>query len=117
MPPFEAFCDAEAYYCTLGHEQVHHSGHPGRLNRDFGGKRFGSEAYAVEDLVAELGSAFLCADLELAVEPREDHAAYLASWLRVLKNDNRAVFTAAAHAERAAAFLREPAPDSARGSA
>jgi antirestriction protein ArdC len=55
--------------------------------------------------VAELGSAFLSADLGLTPEPRDDHAAYIASWLKVLKDDKRAIFTAAAHAERAAAFL------------
>ncbi len=52
MPPFEAFRDAEAYYCTLGHEVVHHSGHSSRLSRDFGGKRFASEGYAIEELGA-----------------------------------------------------------------
>ena len=61
--------------------------------------------YAAEELVAELGSAFLCADLGVTPEPREDHAAYLATWLEVLKNDKRAIFTAAAHAQRAADFL------------
>ena len=64
--------------------------HPSRLNRDFGRKRWGDEGYAMEELVAELGSAFLCADLDLTPEPREDHAAYIASWLKVLKNDKRA---------------------------
>ena len=107
MPAFESFRDAESYYSTLAHEQVHHSGHSTRLNRDFGGQRFGSESYAVEELVAELGAAFLCSDLDLASEPREDHAAYLASWLRAIQNDPRAIFTAAAHAERAVAFLME----------
>jgi antirestriction protein ArdC len=68
-------------------------------------KRFGSEAYAVEELVAELGAAFLCADLDLALEPREDHASYIANWLQVLTNDNRAIFTAASHAQRAADYL------------
>jgi len=105
MPPFECFRDAEAYYATLAHEATHWTKHEKRLNRNFGGKRFGDEGYAVEELVAELGSAFLCADLQLAPEPREDHAAYIANWLTVLRNDKRTIFTAAAHAERAAAFL------------
>ncbi len=105
MPPFESFRDAESYYQTLGHECVHWTRHQSRLNRDFGRKRFGDEGYAVEELVAELGSAFLCADLNLTPEPREDHASYIASWLRVLKNDKRAVFTAASHAQRAADYL------------
>jgi antirestriction protein ArdC len=105
MPPIETFRDAEAYYATLAHEATHATRHEKRLNRDFGRKRFGDEGYAVEELVAELGSAFVCADLQLTPEPREDHAAYIANWVEVLKNDKRAIFTAAAHAERAAAFL------------
>jgi antirestriction protein ArdC len=105
MPPFEAFCDAESYYATLAHEVTHWSGHEARLARDLTGNRFGSEAYAVEELVAELGAAFLCADLDLSSEPREDHASYLANWLAVLKSDSRAIFTAASHAQRAADFL------------
>ena len=82
------------------------------MNRDFGRKRFGDEGYAMEELVAELGSAFLCADLGLAPAIRDDHAPYIASWLKVLKNDKRAVFTAAAHAQRAADFLHglQPKP-------
>ena len=105
MPPFETFRDAESYYQTLGHECVHWTRHSSRLERDFGRKRWGDEGYAAEELVAELGSAFLCADLDLTPEPREDHTAYIASWLKVLKNDKRAIFTAAAHAQRAADYL------------
>jgi antirestriction protein ArdC len=105
MPPFESFQDADSYYATLAHECTHWSGSKTRLDRDFGGHRFGSEGYAVEELVAELGAAFLCADLELALEPREDHASYIATWLKVLAADHRAVFTAAAHAQRAAEFI------------
>jgi antirestriction protein ArdC len=109
MPAFESFQDAESYYATLAHELTHWTGSKNRLDRDFGENRFGSEGYAVEELVAELGAAFLCADLELALEPREDHAAYIASWLKVLAADNRAVFTAAAHAQRAAEFIHRTA--------
>ena len=105
MPPIEAFRDAEAYYATLAHEMTHWTRHPTRLDRDFGRKRYGDEGYAMEELVAELGSAFLCADLELTPEVRRDHAAYIASWLKVLKNDKRAIFSAASHAQRAADFL------------
>src|SRR6202167_4665071 len=105
MPPFETFRDADSYYSTLAHELTHATGAKSRLDRDFGGHRFGSNAYAQEELVAELGAAFLCADLELALEPREDHAAYIANWLEVLKGDNRAIFTAAAHAQRAADYI------------
>lgn len=105
MPPFEAFRDAQSYYATLAHESTHWTRHKSRLDRDLGRKRFGDEGYAREELVAELGAAFLCADLGLRLEDREDHAAYIASWLKVLKDDKRAIFTAAAHAQRAANYL------------
>jgi len=105
VPPIEAFRDAERYYATLAHELTHWTRHPDRLDRDFGRKRFGDEGYAREELVAELGSAFLAADLDIEPEPREDHASYLAYWLQVLRNDNRAIFAAAAHAQRAANYL------------
>jgi len=107
MPPFVSFRDADSYYATLAHECTHWTGSPSRLNRDFGGHRFGSEGYAVEELVAELGAAFLCADLEVSLEPREDHASYIATWLDVLAQDNRAVFTAAAHAQRAVEYINQ----------
>lgn len=94
----------EAYYSTLLHELTHWSGAEHRLNRELG-SRFGEHAYAMEELVAELGSAFLCADLGVANEPRPDHAAYLASWLTVLKSDRRAIFTAAQRAKEAVAYL------------
>jgi len=77
MPPFEAFRDAESHYSTLAHETVHWTRHPTRLDRDFGRQRFGDEGYATEELVAELGAAFLCASLELTPEPREEHASYI----------------------------------------
>jgi antirestriction protein ArdC len=105
MPPFEAFRDPENYYATLAHECTHWTRHEKRLERDFGRKRFGDEGYAMEELVAELGSAFLSADLELTPEVRDDHAAYIDNWLEVLKRDKRAVFTAASHAQKAADFL------------
>lgn len=105
LPPFEAFVDAQSYYATLAHEATHWTRHPTRLDRDFGRKRWGDEAYAREELVAELGAAFLCADLGLELAPREDHAAYLASWLKVLKDDRRFIFSAAAHAQKACDFL------------
>lgn len=113
MPPFESFRDAESYYAVLAHEATHWTRQEKRLNRDFGRKRFGDEGYAMEELVAELGSAFLCADLELTPEIREDHASYLASWIKVLKNDARAIFTAAAHAQRAADFINALQPTAA----
>lgn len=108
MPPLAAFKDAESYYATLAHETVHWTGHKSRLEREFG-KRFGDEAYAVEELCAEIGSAFLASDLGLYGEPREDHAAYLASWLKVLKADKRAIFTAASKAQAAVDFIHEQA--------
>jgi antirestriction protein ArdC len=110
MPPIESFRDAESFYATLAHETTHWTKHPSRLERDFGRKSWGDEGYAAEELVAELGSAFLCADLELTPEVRDDHASYIASWLEVLKNDSRAVFTAAAHAQRAVDFLHRLQP-------
>jgi antirestriction protein ArdC len=105
MPAFEAFRSPEAYYATLAHELTHWTKHPKRLDRDFGRKKWGDEGYAKEELVAELGAAFLCADLALTPEPGMDHAAYIQSWLKVLKEDKRAIFSAAAHAQRAADFL------------
>ena len=104
MPPRESFKDAESYAATLVHELTHWTAHPSRLARELG-KRFGDQAYAAEELIAELGSAFLCADLGITPELRDDHAAYLAHWLQVLKADNRAIFTAAAQAQRAADYL------------
>ena len=97
---------AQNWYAILLHELVHWTGADHRLARTFG-KRFGDEAYAMEELVAELGSAFLCGDLGLSVTPRPDHACYLASWLKVLKGDNRAIFTAASAATKAAEWLGE----------
>ena len=109
MPSFEAFKDAESYYATLAHECTHWTKHPQRLDRDFGRKTWRDEGYSREELVAELGSAFLCADLELRQEPREENAAYIAHWLEILKNDNRAIFAASAHAQRAADYLLKKA--------
>ena len=117
MPPFESFRDAESYYATLAHECTHWTRHLSRLEREFGRKRWGDEGYAMEELVAELGSAFLFADLDLTPEPREDHAAYIASWLKVLKNDKRAIFTAASHAQRAADYLNGLQPSAGREAA
>ncbi|MDX7951797.1 zincin-like metallopeptidase domain-containing protein [Lichenihabitans sp. Uapishka_5] len=105
MPPAEAFRDPASYYAVLAHEVTHWTRHESRLDRSFGRKRFGDEGYAMEELVAELGSAFLSAGLDLTPEPREDHASYIENWLRVLKGDKRAIFTAASHAQRAADFL------------
>ncbi len=75
-----------------------------RCNRELG-KRFGDNAYSVEELIAELTAAFVCAHLGLSTEPRPDHAQYIASWLRVLKADSKAVFTAASKAQQAADYI------------
>ncbi|MDS4055360.1 zincin-like metallopeptidase domain-containing protein [Accumulibacter sp.] len=105
MPPFETFKDAESYCATLAHELTHWTSHSSRLNRDFSSKGYGDEGYAREELVAEMGAAFLCADLGITPETRADHAAYIASWLNVLKNDKRFIFSAASYAQKAADYL------------
>mgnify|MGYP003650357308 CR=1 FL=1 len=105
MPPFETFTDPEKYYATLAHEHVHWTKGPGRIDRDFGRKKWGDEAYAIEELVAELGSAFLGVTLGLRPDHIENHAAYIQSWLKVLKNDKQAIFRAASHAQRAVDYL------------
>ena len=99
----------ESYYATLLHELTHWTGPARRCDRQFG-KRFGDDAYAMEELVAELGAAFLCADLGVTLTPRPDHAAYLDHWLKVLKADSKAIFTAASQASRAAAYLESLQP-------
>jgi antirestriction protein ArdC len=94
----------ESFYATLFHELTHWTGHPSRLGRDLK-NRFGDKGYAIEELVAELGSAFLAVDVGIATEPRPDHAAYVADWLRVVKADPRALPTAAAKASAAAEYV------------
>ena len=106
IPEFSSFRDAACYYSTLGHEATHWTGAPHRLNRDTP-SRFGSEGYAMEELVAELGAAFLCTTLGIANEPRPDHAAYIASWLDVLRQNKRAIFTAASQAQKAVDWMTE----------
>jgi antirestriction protein ArdC len=109
MPDFVSFRDAESYYATLAHEMTHWTKHPARLARDLGRKSWGDAGYAAEELVAELGSSFICADLNLCNEPREENASYIANWLEVLKNDKRFIFSAAAHAQKAADYLNRMA--------
>lgn len=104
MPPFAAFKKADYRYSVLAHEVTHWTGAARRLNRDLA-PRFQKEAYAAEELIAELGSAFVCAELNLEIEPRQDHAPYIQSWLNVLRNDKRAIFTAAAKAQQAIDWL------------
>ena len=95
---------SEGWYSTLLHELTHWSGAEHRLGRTFG-ERFGDDAYSMEEMVAELGAAFLCGDLGITVEPRPDHADYIGHWLRILKGDRKAIFTAASAANKAAEFL------------
>lgn len=96
----------EAFYATLLHEHVHWTGHSSRLDRDLA-RRFGSHAYAMEELVAELGAAFLCADLGVANVPRPDHALYVKNWLQVLREKRTALVSAAATATKACRYLAE----------
>jgi antirestriction protein ArdC len=105
MPPFETFKDAESYAATLAHELTHWTKHDKRRARDFGRVKWGDAGYAKEELVAELGAAFLCADLGITPEVMPDHAAYIATWLKALKDDKRLIFSAAAHAQRAVDHL------------
>ena len=104
LPPFAAFFTPVDYYSTRAHETGHWTSNAGRCNRELG-KRFGDNAYSVEELIAELTAAFTLAHLGLSSEPRPDHAQYIASWLKVLKADKRAIFTAASKAQRAADFM------------
>ena len=103
MPPARTFTSATAYHNVLLHEATHATGHAKRLARVFDG-RFGSAAYAFEELVAEMGSAYLCAAVGVEGQGLQ-HPAYIASWLRVLRGDHYAVFTAAREAEKAADWL------------
>lgn len=115
LPCYEAFRDPAAYYSTLAHEATHWTGAAHRLARDLSG-RFGSAAYAAEELVAELGAAFVCATLGLGTEPRWDHAGYIASWLELLKADKRAIFTAASKAQQAADWMHRCSAEAAAAS-
>lgn len=105
MPRLEQFRSAEFYYATLFHELAHWTQAATRLARDFGSSRWGDEGYAKEELVAELASAFLGAEFGFAPEHIEDHASYLASWLKSLRDDKRLIFTVAAKAQAAADFI------------
>ncbi len=106
MPGYDQFADPTQYYSVLAHETTHWTSHESRLNRDLG-KRFGSESYAMEELIAELGSAYTMAHLQLELTPRVDHAQYIESWLKALKSDPRAIFTAASSAQKACDWMAE----------
>lgn len=106
LPPFATFKSAVHYYASLFHELIHWTGHPSRLNRDLVG-RFSShrQRYAAEELIAELGNAFLCA--EFSVGGYSNHASYIASWIQLLKEDPKAIFTCASRAQAAVDYLRD----------
>ena len=104
MPPFANSKHPLGYYSTLTHELTHWTGSESRLSRNLQG-RFGDHAYAIEELIAELGAAFLCADLGFGSEPRGSHAVYIESWLKALRNDKKAIFTAAGKAQAAADWI------------
>jgi antirestriction protein ArdC len=110
LPAFEAFRGADQFYCTIFHELGHWSGHPSRVARDLK-NRFGSREYAAEELVAELCAAFLCAEFGFDGDLR--HAGYIATWIELLKQDKRALFTAASKASQAAEYLRRLAIEAA----
>jgi antirestriction protein ArdC len=110
MPVFEIFTSADTYYSTLAHENIHSTRHETRLKRDFGRKNWGDAGYAMEELVAEMGAAFLCADLGITPEVREDHAQYIDHWLKVMKGDKRAIFTASTAATAAVEFMHKAQP-------
>lgn len=116
MPELHKFESAERFYSTLFHELVHSTGHEKRCDRskDKKGSKFGNATYAREELVAEIGAAFLGSHLGFEPGHIEDSAAYVASWLEVLRNDKRAIVRAAAAAQRAADYLLEQAEDSAK---
>ncbi|RUT85838.1 antirestriction protein ArdC, partial [Mesorhizobium sp. USDA-HM6] len=102
LPPQPAFFEQVNYYRTALHELGHWTGHPTRLARDLSGS-FGTKPYAREELTAEITAAFVCSSL--GIEPTVRHADYIASWLAVLREDNRAIFRAASLASKAADFL------------
>ena len=104
LPTLAQFDTAAHYYATRAHETVHWTGHATRLARDLTA-RFGTDAYAAEELVAELGAAMWCAQTGLSAATRHDHAAYLAAWLRVLRSDARALVTVASRAQAAIDWL------------
>ena len=103
LPAFEAFKGSDQFYCTAFHELTHWTGHTSRLDRDLR-NRFGSRQYAAEELVAELGAAFLCAEFGFDGDVR--HAGYIATWIELLRADKRAFFTACSKAQQASDYLR-----------
>jgi antirestriction protein ArdC len=109
MPLAGQFASSDGYYATLLHELTHWTGNKARCNREFGA-RFGDKAYAFEELVAELGAAFLCLKLGVTDEPREDHGKYLKGWLSHLKEDPQAILTAFSKTQQAVDYLDQLQP-------
>jgi antirestriction protein ArdC len=115
MPEEGLFCGTdtmtrhEAYMAVLGHEAIHWTSHSSRLDRNLS-KRFGKAERAAEELVAEIGAAFLCAELGITQDVRPDHAQYLSHWLALVKDDPKAIFTAAARASEAVNYLKKLQP-------
>ncbi len=105
MPDRALLRSAEGYWATLAHELVHWTGAPHCLDRRLT-TRFATQAYAAEELVAELGEAFILAELGLAPEPHINHAAYMAGWLPLVRDNSRALIIAASLASKAAQFLK-----------
>jgi antirestriction protein ArdC len=116
MPWPEAFIQTETctptegYYSTLLHELTHWTGYPSRLDRK-GGKKFGDNGYATEELIAELGAAFLCTEFGIATADKGDHASYIKHWLEVLKENKHCIITAASEASKACDYLQSLQPD------
>ena len=106
LPEPGLFHSIEAYFSVRAHESLHGSGHSTRLNRQFG-KRFGDDAYCVEECVATLGQSILCAEYGLPNELHDSHASYLAHWMKVMKADKTAILHIAAKAEQAVKWLRQ----------
>ncbi|HWJ39093.1 MAG TPA: zincin-like metallopeptidase domain-containing protein, partial [Sphingomicrobium sp.] len=115
MPTIGSFRDTASYVAVRGHETVHWTAPAHRVNRDLSRYSKDRSERAREELIAELGSCFVCADLGISpeLEPRPDHASYLASWLEVLSSEKRFIFSAAAHAQRAVAYLHDQQPNAA----
>ena len=109
MPDVARFESAGAFMSTLTHEMTHATKAKHRLDRSFGVSRFGNEAYAKEELVACMSEALMGQRMGFYADHIDNHAAYIASWIKVLRNDTRFLFTAAAHAQRAVDWLADAA--------
>ncbi|RWK57573.1 zincin-like metallopeptidase domain-containing protein [Mesorhizobium sp.] len=109
VPVFSSFRDVASHYSVLFHEGLHATGAKHRLDRDLSG-RFGSEAYAMEEIVADAGAAMVLADLSISSRPRPDHAAYISSWIKILRNDTSAIFAASSKAQAAMDWMHAQQP-------